>query len=80
MKIPEGVNQLDFYHKAREKGVHLESRYPGVYLMEVGGKPHWRAQAYDGPRKVNLGTFPLDEVGERTAALKYQKHLQKQQS
>lgn len=71
MFIPTGVNHAEFYKAAKQKGIHVKSRFIGVVISVNGGKPYWAAQYQEAGKKILFKRFPFTEQGEIDANKKY---------
>jgi len=71
MKIPSGVNHLQFWQAATKQGVKIESRYLGVMVSINGGRPFWLVRVQKEGKNLFHKRFPFTEDGEKTAGLLY---------
>ncbi len=76
MKVPEGVNFIQFYQSAKEQGVTITSREVGVIFNLNGNRPCWMARAQCGGKTVYLGRFPFTRAGEIAAGKKFNSYME----
>lgn len=72
MQIPDGVNYIEFYIKAKAKGIKIKSNYKGVYVGRRNNNKDivWKVLVRINGKQINV-TFPFTKEGELQAYEKY---------
>lgn len=79
LTIPDNVNYLNFFLKAKERKISIRSKYRGVvlsYFRNDKSKPCWMARYQKtGQKSIYLGRFEFSNIGEKQARHAYSKYL-----